>query len=395
MNNIEGKTLVNIKKTVCDLNQCAGCMACVDICPKGAIKIEDTLSAYNAVIDENKCIGCNACHKVCQSNHPAKLMPPINWHQGWAEAPDVRQHCSSGGIATALSRAFIEAGGVVCSCTFSHGEFVFEFAEKVEELKKFAGSKYVKSNPLGMYKRIKEYLQHGRSVLFIGLPCQVSALKNYIGERYEDKLFTADLICHGTPSPKLLELFLNQYGYTLTKLRDIQFRVKAKFMVYGDYQGIITNGVSDKYSIAFLNSLTATENCYNCQYARKERVSDLTLGDSWGSELPADEQRKGISLVLCQTERGKQLLSMARLHLVEVDLNRAIANNHQLSHPSVMPRHRDQFYKKLKKRKFDSLVFQFAPKLCIRQGIKQILIKARMIQGGGKASLIYTIQLLQ
>lgn len=39
-------------KTVCELNKCAGCMACVDICPKGAIEIKDSLSAYNAEIDE-------------------------------------------------------------------------------------------------------------------------------------------------------------------------------------------------------------------------------------------------------------------------------------------------------------------------------------------------------
>ena len=64
-------------KTVCELNKCAGCMACVDICPKGAISIEDNLSAYNAVIDKDKCIGCNICHKVCQSNYPAKLISPI------------------------------------------------------------------------------------------------------------------------------------------------------------------------------------------------------------------------------------------------------------------------------------------------------------------------------
>ena len=38
-------------KTVCALNQCAGCMACVDICPKGAVTIVDRLSAYNAVIE--------------------------------------------------------------------------------------------------------------------------------------------------------------------------------------------------------------------------------------------------------------------------------------------------------------------------------------------------------
>lgn len=370
-------------KTVCELNQCAGCMACLDVCPKGAITIKDDLSAYNAVIDENKCINCNLCHKVCQSNHPAKLMPPIEWQQGWVKTPDIRKRCSSGEVATAISQAFINMGGIVCSCTFHKGEFVFDFAENIEELQKFAGSKYVKSNPKGIYKKIKEYLKNGRNVLFIGLPCQVSALKNFVGAQYETGLFTADLICHGTPSPKILEIFLNQYGHTLTNLQDIQFRVKAKFMVYGDYKGIITNGVSDKYSIAFLNSLTYTENCYNCQYACKERVSDLTLGDSWGSELPIDEQKKGVSLVLCQTEKGKQLLQKANIHLENVDLSKAIMNNHQLAHSSFMPKDRDKFFNQLRTRKFNSLVFSIFPKQCLRQDVKRLLIKMHIIRGVG------------
>lgn len=368
-------------KTVCELNKCAGCMACVDICPKGAISIEDNLSAYNAVIDKDKCIGCNICHKVCQSNYPAKLISPIKWYQGWATVPEVRKRCSSGGIATAISQTFVKTGGVVCSCTFNNGKFVFEFAEAVEELKKFAGSKYVKSNPRGIYASVKGYLKQGRKVLFIGLPCQVAALKKYVGEQYEDKLFTADLICHGTPSPQLLEIFLNQYGYTLIKLQDIQFRVKAKFMIYGDYKGIITNGVSDKYSIAFLNSLTYTENCYSCQYACKERVSDLTLGDSWGSELSIDDQKKGISLILCQTKKGEKILRQSSIHLEKVDIEKAIANNHQLSHPSLRPKKRNEFYKELKKYKFNTLVFRRFPKQCMRQDLKQLLIKAHIIRG--------------
>mgnify|MGYP006067420279 FL=1 len=367
-------------KTVCELNKCAGCMACIDICPKGAIAIEDNLFAYNAVIDEEKCVDCNACHKVCQNNYPAKLISPIMWYQGWSEEPAIRKNCSSGGIATPVSKAFIEAGGVVCSCTFHNGKFIFEFAEKIEELKRFAGSKYVKSDPAGVYKSIKEYLKKRREVLFIGLPCQVSALKRYVGEQ-EDRLFTVDLICHGTPSPKLLEIFLNQYGSSLEKLQDIQFRVKAKFMIYGDYKGVITNGVSDRYSIAFLNSLTYTENCYGCLYARKERVSDLTLGDSWGSELPADEQKKGVSLMLCQTEKGCRLLKIAGIHLEGVDIEKAIANNHQLSHPSTRPKRRSDFFKGLKKHKFNSLVFWQFPKQCIRQDVKQALIRAKVIRG--------------
>lgn len=368
-------------KTVCELNKCAGCMACVDICPKGAIEIKDSLSAYNAVIDEKKCIGCNACHKVCQANHPASAKNPINWHQGWTGNPEMRKECSSGGAATAISKGFLENGGIVCGCTFNEGKFIFEFAKNEDELKKFIGSKYVKSNPIGIYKEIKSRLKREEKVLFIGLPCQVAALRNFISTDLSDKLYTIDLICHGTPSPEVLDIFLKQYGVTLSKLKDIKFRVKAKFQIYGDYKGIITKGVSDRYSIAFLNSLIYTENCYSCPYAKKKRVSDVTLGDSWGSELTIDEQKKGISLILSQTEKGNNLLNMANLHLEPVDIDKAIKNNHQLAYPSIKPVGREKFFAGLKSRKFNSIVFQQFPKQCLRQAMKLILIKLKLFKG--------------
>ena len=368
--------------TVCELNKCAGCMACVDICPKRAIKIKDSLSTYNAVIDEKKCIRCNACHKVCQVNHPARAKAPINWHQGWIENLEMREECSSGGAATAISKEFLENGGIVCGCTFNEGKFIFEFANDKDDLKKFIGSKYVKSDPTGIYKKIKDRLKCAGKVLFIGLPCQVAALKNFIGTDLSDKLYTIDLICHGTPSPRVLDIFLKQYGLTLSALKDIKFRVKAKFQIYGDYKGIITKGVSDRYSIAFLNALTYTENCYSCPYAKTERVSDVTLGDSWGSELAIDEQKKGISLILSQTEKGNELLKMANLHLEAVDIEKAIANNHQLEYPSFRPTGRDKFFAGIKDRKFNSLVFQQLPKQCLRQDVKKILIKLQIIGGG-------------
>ena len=372
--------------TVCELNACAGCMACVDICPKGAIEIKDSLSAYNAVIDEKKCIGCNACHKICQANHPAGAKAPVRWHQGWIEDPELRGACASGGAATAIAKGFLEHGGIVCGCTFHEGKFIFEFAEKEAELHKFLGSKYVKSDPTGIYKKIKARLKRQEKVLFIGLPCQVAALKNFIGNDLSETLYTIDLICHGTPSPRVLDIFLTQYGLALSDLKDIKFRVKAKFQIYGDYKGVITKGVSDRYSIAFLNGLTYTENCYDCPYAKKERVSDVTLGDSWGSELAIEEQKKGISLLLSQTEKGAELLKMANLHLEDVDLEKAIENNHQLSHPSLRPKGREKFYKGLKKHGFNQLVFLQFPKKCLRQDVKRILLKLKVIPGGGGVS---------
>lgn len=378
-------------KTVCELNKCTGCMACVEGCPQKAIEIEDGLSFYNAIIKVNKCIKCNKCYKVCQQNNPVLSKKPTEWYQGWTNNQEERKKCSSGGLATAVSTAFLSNGGVVCSCCFRNGKFGFEFAEKTDELQKFVGSKYVKSNPEGIYKSVTEKLKSGQKVLFIALPCQVAALKKFVGEKIGENLYTIDLICHGTPSPKLLDKFLNQYNFELDALQDIQFRVKAKFMVYGDYKGIITNGVSDKYSIAFLNSLTYTENCYSCQYAKISRVSDLTLGDSWGSELSIEEQKKGISLVLSMTDKGSELLQMADVHLQSVDLTKAVANNHQLEHPSDLPKGRNMFFKKLQKGKFNRLVFQQLPKQCLRQDVKQLLLKLKIIRFFLRKKLNYSL----
>lgn len=369
-------------RTVCEINMCAGCMACVDICPKNAISIVDDLKTYNAVIDKYKCVSCGLCHQVCQRNNLPDAIKPQYWYQGWAKNVRMRERGASGGFAGAIAEKFIIDGGEVCSCHFKAGEFMFSFARTTSELKQFSGSKYVKSNPSGIYKKIQEKLKDGRRVLFIGLPCQVAAVKNFVGKAYEDNLYTADLICHGTPSPKLLELFLKQYGLSIREMEDIRFRIKGKFSVYQGNCGVITNGVCDKYSIAFLNSLTYTENCYDCRYAREARVSDITLGDSWGSEICTEQFQKGISLALCQTTKGYELLSRADVHLQDVNLQLATLNNQQLRSTSIKPKAYEDFFTQLKRGKnFNSLITKYFPKDCMRQNIKEILIKSGLYRG--------------
>ncbi len=70
--------------TVCEKGKCTGCMECIDICPKGAVQVVDSMIEYNAIIDFDKCTKCNACHKACQNNHELMLAKPICWNQGWA-----------------------------------------------------------------------------------------------------------------------------------------------------------------------------------------------------------------------------------------------------------------------------------------------------------------------
>ncbi len=140
----------------------------------------------------------------------------------------------------------------------------------------------------------------------------------------------------------------------------------------------------DNYLMTFLNSTTYTENCYQCQYARIERSGDITLGDSWGSELEKYIQYKGISLVLCQNKKGKELINQSDLTLLDVDLEKAIESNHQLYQPSQKPKQRELFFKELKKRRgFKRAVRRCYPKKYLKNVAKTLLYKMKF-RGGEK-----------
>lgn len=376
-------------KTVCQRDMCTGCMACVEMCPVKAISVKDSLKAYNAIINVEECINCNLCNKICQINQQVIFASPVEWYQGWALDESIRRAGSSGGVASELARKFVASGGIVCTCVYRNGEFTFRLIKTQQDISMIAGSKYVKSNPFGMYKQIKKLLTKNIKVLFIGLPCQVAGLKKVIGTKLEEQLTTVDLICHGTPSPQILKLYLEQYEKSPQNIKNIKFREKNNFLLARAnvtdemYRPVNGKKEMDKYSIAFLNRACYTENCYTCQYAKLERVSDITLGDSWGSELGNAEKSKGISLILCQSSKGLDLIKDCNIKLLDVDINKAVEKNHQLHSPALMPRNRNIFLEKLQEGKnFNNLVWRYFTINCVKQKVKKYLIKLHLIGGG-------------
>lgn len=356
-------------KLVCKENMCAGCTACVQVCGKDAIKITDGLVHYNAVIDESRCMDCGACRKVCPNNHPTDLKEPVAWYHGWAE-DDIRCRSASGGAATALIANFLERGGHVCSCVFENGAFNFRIVSKPQDAHVFAGSKYVKSDPRNVFKDVRKLLITGERVLFVGLPCQVAGLKNYVNNH--KNLYTIDLVCHGSPSPVLLEMYLHELKLSLKDIDQIAFRKKNKFGIYINGKRLMP--VTDAYTNAFLASIDYTENCYSCRFAASARCSDITLGDAW--ECSKEEKAKGISLILCQNEKGLELLKGAQLQLRNADSKSALACNHQLVHPSVWHPGRDNFFAALTRGKsFRRAAFRSMPRETAKQVAKYMLGK--------------------
>lgn len=372
-------------KTVCELNMCNGCMACVEKCHRNAITIKDDLKYYNALVDTKKCVDCGLCTKVCPRENDNDMSKPKWWYQGWADS-EIREHASSGGAASAIIRAFIKNGGYVASCLFDSGKFVFEVTNEMAVARKFAGSKYVKSNPEKIYGKIQSLLKANQKVLFIGLPCQVAAVNQFIKDK--TNLVTADLICHGTPSPYLLKKCLQEYGHDINTLTDINFRIKSLYELNRDGKPIAAFHTMDNYLIAFLHSYDYTENCYSCKFATLDRVSDITLGDSWGTEL-SGEVKNGVSLILCQSEKGKELIESAGLNLLDVDINNAISHNEQLNKPSKCSKSRDQFFENYNRyNNFGKALMKTAPGIVAKEKVKSIVLSILFVGGGTQAFMI-------
>lgn len=365
---------------VCQQDMCTGCGACVQICQHKAISIQDTFRSLNAYIDPERCVGCGLCEKTCQQNTSSVLLQPKNWYQGWSNVPEIRENSSSGGAASAIIRAFIRNNGEVCSCAFNKGRFEFRFAKNEQDANAFAGSKYVKSNTSMVYSEVRDKLRQGKKVLFVGLPCQVAGLLKFVSKKEQEKLYTIDLICHGTPSSKILERYLKDRNINISELSDIKFRVKSKINLLPDYKPVGYPGVIDRYSFSFLKQAIYTENCYHCKFASSKRVSDITLGDSWGSDLEK-ELKNGISLILCQSSKGEELIAQSDLTLLPVDIENAVSHNSQLREAAKKNDLREKFLSLLEKGiKYDRAVFLCYPSIMIRQDIRSIV--SRLGLGG-------------
>ena len=100
---------------------------------------------------------------------------------------------ASGGAFAALATGVLERNGAVVGAAFSDALVVTHVVvERMEDLHKLQGSKYVASFLGDIYGQVKSILAEGREVLFSGTPCQIAGLNAFLSKKY-DNLTTVDL----------------------------------------------------------------------------------------------------------------------------------------------------------------------------------------------------------
>ena len=297
-----------------NMDLCYGCGACDNICPKNAITMKPAEDGFlYPEIDETVCINCNACKTVC---------PQLNAEYENSKKPsvyavmandEIRAKSASGGVFTVLAEYAFQNDGYVCGAEFSDDFRSVKHAmiDKHGNLDKLRRSKYMQSENGDIYKQIKDKLENGKFVLFVGTPCQCAAVKSYLRKPY-DNLILVDLICHGTPSSYVWNKFLDEIAPN-KEIKDVNFRYKGLIgwsstthIEFKDGTEYTQRFANCKFEQAFSKNLVSRKSCGTCQFARTPRQGDITMGDFWGVEKSLDD-RKGTSVLLVNTEKGKMV----------------------------------------------------------------------------------------
>jgi len=354
--------------------KCCGCRGCGSICTKDAISFEDNDEGFfYPVIDEEKCVNCGLCLRVCPIATRCDGADDGTAFAAWNKNEEVLKESSSGGLFSAFAEMIIKDRGCVCGCAYDD-ELVPHhiIVDTIDDLKKLRGSKYVESDITGIYQQVEERLKT-QKVLFVGVPCQVAGLKNYI-KAPKNNLLTIDIICHGVPSRKMFREYLNwEEKKRDAKITAFDFRSKKKHswsltycMNYEKNGKLLCEEKMASFSpyyAGFLASQAYRNSCYECLYANDNRVGDITLGDFWGVDRTYPElfNDEGVSCVLVNTEKGQKVLESINdgLHLKKVDRKAVVENNGQLHHPSKKPSGRDEVYKELNESGFAGVAQKF------------------------------------
>lgn len=356
---------------------CCGCSACVQRCPRHCILMEEDSEGFlYPVVDVGHCIDCGICEKVCPwLNHYEK--PETQEVFGAKNLDDKeRMASSSGGVFIALAKNVIENGGVVFGAVFDEcWEVVHTYAENIKDVKSMMGSKYMQSRMENSYREAESFLKRGRTVLFTGCPCQITGLHNYLGKDYHN-LISVDFLCHGVPSPGVWRKYLKEASVSFpmtneskslssafpnqcSKITDIDFRNKQQFgwknfclTITGLSDGMENVLLSDKHKNnpfmkGFLGDLYLRPSCYNCKCKNGASHSDLTIADFWGisSVMPDFDDDRGVSLVLVNTDKGRNVLESCDLEIRSSTLDDARRFNGGFKEEVIVPSKRGAFFR--------------------------------------------------
>ena len=332
----------------------------------------------------DKCRECGKCSRHCPSINLLDKQRPKETLVCLSK-DDMLDNSASGGVFITIAKHYIEKKNGIVYGVILDENFTCKHVEAVtiEELKPMQNSKYIQSEVEDCYPKVKKRLEEGRQVLFTGTPCQIAALKSYLVSDY-DNLLTLEVVCHGVPNQRYWKKYIAEESKK-RKINSYVFRTRAnRSEGKTTLEATVTYGAVKKqrpwytsvYYSTFIRNESFRKSCYYCQFARPERVADITMADCDSEKLYPDfYPKESKSSILLNTEKGLSawrevencFYAIPLLYEEEINVNTCLRN------PSLKPKKRESLYINLNNMKWKSFTSLYIQKKTLFTNVMGLL----------------------
>ena len=320
----------------------------------------------------------------------------LNVYLGWSNNSKIRNRASSGGIITEVACFLLNTNKVdaVIQVGVDSSEPTktnVYFSKSAEEIVSYCGSRYCISSPLSVLGN----LEKNKKYAFIGKPCDIVALRNYMKmyPKYKDKIpYLLSFFCMGLPSEIAQKKLLEKLNCKNCKILSYRGNGWPGFTTAIDITG-------NSYQITYNDSWgkilgrDLMPSCKLCVDGIGE-MADVSCGDAWylnNENRPDFSEHEGRNVVFARTEKGNKLLNeMKEAGIVTLNYYKEYQKELPLIQTSQWNRRREMKYRiiamKLCLRDFPSydskLLSSYASSLSIKQRIKIIFGTCKRIING-------------
>ncbi len=271
-------------------------------------------------------------------------------YAAYHKVPSEVEKSSSGAMFVALSDVILTNGGSVIAASYNYELHKLEhiLCKSAKERDLCRGSKYFQSEKsVEIYRSVEKLLNEKKSVLYIGTPCEIVAIKKYLEVKNIDmnRLYLCDLLCHGVGSigvwKKFLDIKSRKANITYLSFKDKRKNwLKPVCVAQTSKQEV---SIRD-YSWLYFENAILRPSCYRCKYATIERQSDFTIGDFWRvrENNPDIFNPRGTSFIMINSKKAEELFEIVKENLVykEVSIEDVLQANMKM--PTKMYKYRVQ-----------------------------------------------------
>jgi coenzyme F420 hydrogenase subunit beta len=310
---------------------CSGCGLCAGMTSNENIRMDmssqgflrpvslSRLGGQDLAIFKEVCPGVTVSHKPSDVKYDPLWGPVVATHAAYSTDDTVRRNGSSGGVISAFLIYLLDTKQIdfVAQIAASDDDPIrndIKLSRTREDVLRAAGSRYGPSAPLSKLSEILE--KESGNFAFVGKPCDVAALRQYLRVRPEIAPrvpFLFSFMCAGVPSEKGTLELLKQLGVDQQELKSFRYRGdgwpgKAKAVTKSD----------DVHEMDYATSWGTILNrhlqyrCKICADGTGE-FADIVCADAWYGKdgYPDFAERAGRSLLISRTNKGQTLLEEA------------------------------------------------------------------------------------